>query len=172
MNIKEDKILYESIRYACMKLNLECVNYIEDRIGKKGAILRDRQHRRYLFACKRYMFFQKDAPGIISFSKDIVLLAKKLNCILLMLIRDVDDEGMPRNYTYMFNPDEILDAPETKENVFNTQLMLNFPVKYCINAELTRRKEHLELETRFHEKAEAHHEHHADKVTVTLERWL
>jgi hypothetical protein len=172
INIYQDKILYDSVKYVCRQLRLELVQYIQDHVGKKAAILKDTQGRRYFFACKRYIYFQKEQPGIISFTKSLVKMAWDRHCILLMLIEDKDGDAK-RNYIYMFNPAEIMGAPESWSNIFNEQAMLNFPVWYAINVEPTRRRELLVLRTEFYKKKEhAKPGKQKDKMMITLRRFV
>jgi len=169
MNIFEEKILYDSVEYACRQLHLELVQYISDSIGKKGAILKDKLGRRYLFACKRYMFFRKNEYGIISFTKQIVQDAIERKCRLMMLIEDKDEENVPKNYLYTFNPIQILEDKHSFTNLFNEQEMINFDICLALNMEESRRREITETRVLLKEKMTGEEK---DSVTTTLRRFF
>ncbi len=141
MNIFQDKILYSSVRHACRELKLESLGLIRDAVGNKAALLKDKQGRKYYFTCKRYIFFRKEGPGIVSITREIVEHCAEKSYTLVMLIQEKDGENTPRNYLYTFNPRQILDCREGFDNLFNGQVMRNFPIWYAMNMEQTRRRE-------------------------------
>ena len=166
MIIFKEKILYESARYVADKMHLQVEETIADHIGNKGYIFKDPKGRRYYFACKRKMDFSKK-PAIISFSKDIVKGALIHKCILLMFI----EEG---KYIYMFDPKTILTMPEMWENTFNDQVMVNFPIDYCMNAEPTRSREDVLIKVNLAQKEEkaAKEKEEKGKLRMTLKRFI
>src|SRR3990167_4523792 len=136
MKIFEDRIIYKKAEHVCRLMRLQVVKWLEDDIGKYAALMEDQQHRRYLFACKRYIDWSPKNYGRVSFTKSLVeeSIAKKWTLIML-----IEEEG--RDYIYTYNPQEILAHPDTYDNTFNAQLMCNFNIELALNVEMTRRRE-------------------------------
>jgi len=169
IHILPDRILHEKMRYVCRHMRLHVITHLKDKIGIYAYLLADASGRRYLFACKRYIYWKPDAWGIVSFTKHLVTDAQKNHWTLLMLIEEPDEE-IERNYIYTFNPADILQHGHTFRNEFNTQEMINFDICLATNMEITRRKEI--LETRVILKEEQEKQIKKDEYNITITRWL
>lgn len=168
IHILPDPILHEKMKYVCRQMRLHAIQKIRDKIGTYAYILVDSQSRRYLFAAKRYIDWSPKSYGRVSFSKPLIEMAQKYGYTLLMLIEKKEDEES-RNYIYTYSPADIISHPDTYENFFNQQRMLNFNIEIAINCEITRRREILKARVELREKTKPEQK---DVMNLTVRRFL
>ena len=162
MNIKKDKIIYESVKYVCDKFSLRNIHPIKDKVGIYAFKLADNMGRGWLFACKRYIDWSPKNYGRISFTKRLVELAIERNYKLIMLIEENN-----RKYAYTFNPKQILKTGY--ENEFNKQIMVNFDILLAQNMEVSRRKEIESMRVSLKEKTKPNQ---IDKSDIKITRFI
>lgn len=166
VNIKQDKILHKKAEYVCRQLKLTVQHKVKDELGTYSYIMKDAQNRRYVFTCKRFIFWKPEAYGVVSISKRLVQLAVDAGHTLIMLIEQKDDEGAARDYIYTYNPKAIMLTGW--ENEFNHHVMINFNIDLAMNMEATRRREIQELRVQFAPKIE---DHQKDRLEMNLMRF-
>jgi len=169
IHILPDGIFNDKLKHVCKTMRLVLVSRLKDKVGVYAAVLKDAQGRKYLFACKRYIYWGKEAYGIVSFTRHLVVDAKVHGWTLLMLIEEKTEEGA-RDYIYTFNPEQVLEHQHSFPNSFNTQDMINLDITLAINMETTRRKEILEARVSF--KPQEKQNKQQDKYQISLTRYV